>query len=169
MISAYAPQVGLDEEVKMSFWEDFYEFVCGISHTEKLFVGRDFNGNIGAMSEGYDDVHGSFYFRVYNGCSMYLLDISKTFDLVIANSNFPKKEKYLVTFQSSVSRSQIDYLLIKKIKSGALTKDIARELGDNLLTKDIALTVAKTAALERLYEALDDRGENKKLYRLAKA
>nr|XP_016461082.1 PREDICTED: uncharacterized protein LOC107784463 [Nicotiana tabacum] len=50
VISAYAPQVGLDEEVKRCFWEDFDEVVCGIPYTEKLFIGRDFNGHIGATS-----------------------------------------------------------------------------------------------------------------------
>ncbi|XP_019260404.1 PREDICTED: uncharacterized protein LOC109238409 [Nicotiana attenuata] len=60
IISAYAPQEGLDEEVKRCFWEDLDEMMRDILHTEKLFIGGDFNGHIGATSRGYDDVHGGF-------------------------------------------------------------------------------------------------------------
>ncbi|XP_019239648.1 PREDICTED: uncharacterized protein LOC109219627 [Nicotiana attenuata] len=52
IISAYAPQIGLDEEVKRRFWEDLDEMVRGIPHTEKLFIGGDFNGHIGATPGG---------------------------------------------------------------------------------------------------------------------
>lgn len=55
IISAYTPQVGLDEEVKMHFWEDD-EVVRGIVLTEKIFIGGDFNGHMGATSSGFDDV-----------------------------------------------------------------------------------------------------------------
>nr|XP_016450526.1 PREDICTED: craniofacial development protein 2-like [Nicotiana tabacum] len=50
IISAYAPQEGLDEESKRRFWEDLDEMVCGIPHTEKLLIGGDFNSHIGATS-----------------------------------------------------------------------------------------------------------------------
>ncbi|XP_075077377.1 uncharacterized protein LOC142164099 [Nicotiana tabacum] len=60
-ISAYAPQ-GLDREVKRHFWEDFDEMVHGIPHTEKFFIGGNFNGHIRATYEGYVDVHGGFGF-----------------------------------------------------------------------------------------------------------
>nr|XP_009767134.1 PREDICTED: uncharacterized protein LOC104218356 [Nicotiana sylvestris] len=62
VISAYASQVGLDQEVKRQFCEDLEEMVRGIPHTEKLFIGGDFNGYIGANARGYDDVHGGFGF-----------------------------------------------------------------------------------------------------------
>ncbi|XP_009629835.2 uncharacterized protein [Nicotiana tomentosiformis] len=52
IISAYAPQEGLDEESKRRFWEDLDEMVCGIPHTEKLLIGGDFNSHIGATSNG---------------------------------------------------------------------------------------------------------------------
>lgn len=38
MISAYAPQAGLDEEDKKRFLEDLDKVAWGIPHTEKLFV-----------------------------------------------------------------------------------------------------------------------------------
>ncbi|XP_009790636.1 uncharacterized protein [Nicotiana sylvestris] len=88
VISVYAPQVGLDKEVKRHFWEDLDEVVHGISHIEKLFIEGDFNGHIGWGDIWvYDDVHGGFGFRVRNGGGTSLLDFARAFDLVIANSS----------------------------------------------------------------------------------
>ncbi|KAM2180691.1 hypothetical protein ACFX1R_035510 [Malus domestica] len=38
VISAYAPQVGLDTSSKEKFWEDLGDLVQGIAQTEKLFI-----------------------------------------------------------------------------------------------------------------------------------
>lgn len=62
VVSAYAPQVSLDEEVKKLFWEDFDEVVRDILDTEKIFIRGDFNRYIDATSYGFDDVHGGFAF-----------------------------------------------------------------------------------------------------------
>ncbi|XP_009761097.2 uncharacterized protein [Nicotiana sylvestris] len=70
------------------------------------------------MSRGYDDLHGDFGFRVRNEGGTSLLDVSKDFNLVIANSSFPKNKEHRVTFQSSVARTKIDYLLLRKPNKG---------------------------------------------------
>ncbi|XP_016485432.1 uncharacterized protein LOC107805850 [Nicotiana tabacum] len=95
--------------------------VHGIPHTKKIFIGGDFNGHIGATFGGYDDVHGGFGFGDRNGGGTYLLDFSRMFDLVIANSSFPKNMEHLVTFRSSVAETQIDYLLYRKSDRGLCT------------------------------------------------
>nr|XP_016509117.1 PREDICTED: craniofacial development protein 2-like [Nicotiana tabacum] len=108
--------------------------VRGIPHTEKLFMGGDFNGHIGATSGGgYDDVHGGFGFGDRNGGGTSLLDFARAFDLVIANSSFPKKREHLVTFRSSVAETQIDYLLCRKSNRGLCT-DCKVIPSENLLT-----------------------------------
>ncbi|XP_049382987.1 uncharacterized protein LOC125847406 [Solanum stenotomum] len=122
----YAPQVGLGEEAKKLFYEDLDEAVRGIPITEKIVIGGDFNGHIGATSNGFDDVHGGFGFGERNGGGSSLLDFAKAFELVIANSCFPKKENHLVTFRSSVAKTQIDYLLLRKGDRG-LVKDCKEE------------------------------------------
>ncbi|XP_049410398.1 uncharacterized protein LOC125873518 [Solanum stenotomum] len=81
VISAYAPQVGLGEEVKKLFYEDLDEAVRGIPITEKIVIGGDFNGHIGATSNGFDDVHGGFGFGERNGGGSSLLDFAKAFEL----------------------------------------------------------------------------------------
>ncbi|XP_016494814.2 uncharacterized protein LOC107814005 [Nicotiana tabacum] len=77
-----------------------------IPHIEKLFIGGDFNGQIGASARGYDDVHGRYDFGDMNEG---------------ANSSFPKREEHLVTFQNSMGKTQIDYLLYKKCDKGLCT------------------------------------------------
>uniref|UniRef100_A0A1S3ZHN9 Craniofacial development protein 2-like n=1 Tax=Nicotiana tabacum TaxID=4097 RepID=A0A1S3ZHN9_TOBAC len=118
VISAYAPQVGLDEEVKRRFWEELDKVVRGTSPTEKLFIGGDFNGHIGSSSSGYGEVHGGFGCGVRNGGGTSLLDFARAFELVIVNSIFSKKEEHLITFRSMVAKTQIDYLLLLRCDKG---------------------------------------------------
>ncbi|KAG5591784.1 hypothetical protein H5410_042298, partial [Solanum commersonii] len=134
VISAYAPQVGLDEEAKKVFYEDLDEVVRGIPNTERIVIGGDFNGHIGATSNGFDHVHGGFGFGERNGGGTSLLDFAKAFELVIANSCFSKKENHLVTFRSSVAKTQIDYFLLKKGDRG-LCKDCKVIPSENLTTQ----------------------------------
>ncbi|KAG5608383.1 hypothetical protein H5410_019664 [Solanum commersonii] len=134
VISAYAPQVGLDEEAKKLFYEELDEVVRGIPSTERIVIGGDFNGHIGATSSGCDDVHGGFGFGERNGGGTSLLDFAKAFELVIVNSCFPKKENHLVTFRSSIAKTQIDYLLLRKGDRG-LCKDCKVIPSENLTTQ----------------------------------
>nr|XP_016435259.1 PREDICTED: uncharacterized protein LOC107761548 [Nicotiana tabacum] len=121
VISTYTPQVGLGKEVKKHFWDDLDEVVRGIPHAGKFFIGGDFNGNIGVIARGYDEVHGGFGFEDRNEGSTSLLDFDKAFDLVLANSYFQKWEQHLVTFWSKVARTRIDYLLLMRGYRGLCT------------------------------------------------
>ncbi|XP_059295582.1 uncharacterized protein LOC132048918 [Lycium ferocissimum] len=77
MVSAYAPQASQDEEIKRQFGEDLDEVVRGFSHSEKLFLGGDFNGHIGSSARGYDDVYGGFGFGDRNEGGTALLDFAE--------------------------------------------------------------------------------------------
>ncbi|XP_070017988.1 uncharacterized protein [Nicotiana sylvestris] len=114
VVSAYVSQAGLDEEIKSRFWEGLDEIVHSIPPAERLFIEGDFNGHIGSSAGGYTEVHGGFGFGERNGGDTSLLDFTKAFELVIANSSFPKWEEHLVTFKSLVARTQNDYLLLKR-------------------------------------------------------
>ncbi|XP_070013277.1 uncharacterized protein [Nicotiana sylvestris] len=133
VISAYAPHAGLSEEVKQRFWEGIYEIVRQVPPAEKLFIGGDFNGHIGASAGGYGEVHGGFGFGERKGGGTTLLDFAKDFGLVIANSRFPKRREHLVTFQNGVAKTQIDYLLLRRCDSevlGVSTAVSSRHKGD---------------------------------------
>ncbi|XP_019267605.1 PREDICTED: uncharacterized protein LOC109244901 [Nicotiana attenuata] len=114
-------EVGLNPEVKKQFWDDLDEMVRSIPHTEKLFIGGDFSGHIGASAGGYDDVHGGYDFRDSNEGGNSLLEFARAFDLVIDNSSFLKREEHLVTFRNLMGNTQIDYLLCRKCDKGLCT------------------------------------------------
>nr|XP_009795535.1 PREDICTED: craniofacial development protein 2-like [Nicotiana sylvestris] len=115
------PQAGFDEEVKRHFWENLNEVVRGVPLTEKLFIGGDFNGHIGESARGCDYVHSGFGFRGRKEAGISLLEFSKVFDLVIANTCFQKREDHLVTFWSTVAKTHIDYLFCRKYDRGMCT------------------------------------------------
>jgi exonuclease III len=52
VISAYAPQVGLSDDVKRRFWEDLEDMVRRVSNSEKLFIGGDLNGYVDTVRRG---------------------------------------------------------------------------------------------------------------------
>jgi exonuclease III len=52
VISAYAPQVGLNDDVKRRLWENLEDRVRGVSSSEKLFIAGDFNGYVGTVRGG---------------------------------------------------------------------------------------------------------------------
>ncbi|VFQ65628.1 unnamed protein product [Cuscuta campestris] len=122
VVSAYAPHVGLADEVKREFWDALDGVVVGFPLTEKVIIGGDFNGHIGESAEGFEDVHGGFGFGSRNPAGVSLLEFARASDMVVANSCFPKRDDHLATFVSGVGTTQIDYLLLRR--------------GDQVLCKD---------------------------------
>ncbi|PKU79532.1 ataxia telangiectasia mutated family protein [Dendrobium catenatum] len=51
IISAYAPQVGLDMSSKLNFWNDLEELIQNIPLEERVFIGGDLNGHVGKEVE----------------------------------------------------------------------------------------------------------------------
>ncbi|XP_016574444.1 uncharacterized protein LOC107872187 [Capsicum annuum] len=109
VISAYIPQVGLDKKEKKVFWEVLDEMVRFTLSSKKLFIGGDFNWHIGSVLGGYNYVHGGFSFEERNEGRASLLDFSSAYELWVANLGFSKKEEHLITFRSSMAKTQIDF------------------------------------------------------------
>nr|XP_016455818.1 PREDICTED: craniofacial development protein 2-like [Nicotiana tabacum] len=78
--------------------EELDEIVRSIPLVERLLIRGDFNGHIGSTAGGYGEVHGDFGYGDRNVGGTLLLDFAKAFEMVIANSSFPKREEHLVTF-----------------------------------------------------------------------
>jgi hypothetical protein len=56
VISAYAPQIGLNESVKMQFWEELNALVSSVLISEKLFIVEDLNEHVCSTRVGFDRV-----------------------------------------------------------------------------------------------------------------
>ncbi|KAM1219346.1 hypothetical protein ACFX2J_046190 [Malus domestica] len=111
VISAYAPQVGLDISSKEKFWEDLGDLVQGIAQTEKLFIGGDLNGHVGRETGNYGGFHGGHGFGERNEDGEAILDFAMAYDLFLANTFFKKREEHVITYKSGSSKTQIDFLL----------------------------------------------------------
>ncbi|XP_070026492.1 uncharacterized protein [Nicotiana sylvestris] len=148
VVSAYAPQVGLDEEIKRRFWEGLDDIVRSIPPSERLFIGGDFNGHIVSSAGGYTEVHGGFGFGERNGGGTSLLDFAKAFDLVIANSSFPERDEHLVTYQSLAAKTQIDYLLLRRCDR-RWCEDCKVILGETLATQHRFLVMGIDITIKR--------------------
>lgn len=153
VVSAYAPYISLDEEVKTRFWEELDAFLGDMSITKKVFICGDFNGHNGATPSGFDNVHGGSGFGVKNRGGNSFLNFARAFELAIANSCFPKKNDHLITFDSAVAKTQIDYLLMRKADRG-LCKDCKVIPSENLTTQHKLLVM----------DLENKRGGKKKLY-----
>ncbi|PWZ11227.1 Craniofacial development protein 2 [Zea mays] len=114
VISAYAPQVGLNENSKREFWEGLEDMVSSVPVGEKLFIGGDLNGHVGTTSTSFEGVHGGFGFGTRNQEGEEILNFALAYDMFIANTFFKKRQSHLVTFSSGQHTSQIDFVLLRK-------------------------------------------------------
>ncbi|XP_070032280.1 uncharacterized protein [Nicotiana tomentosiformis] len=101
------------------------------------------------MTDGvYDEVHGGFGFGDSNGGGTSLMDFSKVFELVIENTSFPKREEHLVTFQSMVAKTHIDYLHLRRCDKG-LCKDFKIITRESLATQHRLLVMDVNIMIKR--------------------
>jgi hypothetical protein len=89
VISTYAPQIGLNESVKMQFWEELDALVSSVLISEKLFIG-DFNGHVGSTRVDFDGVHEGFGYESRNQEGEGILNFALAYDLIVASTLFRK-------------------------------------------------------------------------------
>ena len=66
VISAYAPQVCLNESAKRQFWEDLDGLIRAVPSSGKLFIGGDLNEHVGTLNAGFEAVHRGFRYGSRN-------------------------------------------------------------------------------------------------------
>jgi exonuclease III len=88
-ISTYAPQIGLNESVKMQFWEELNALVSSVPISEKLFIG-DLNRHVGSTRVGFEGDHWGFRYRSRNQEREGILNFVLAYDLIVANTLFRK-------------------------------------------------------------------------------
>ena len=113
-ISVYAPQCGLPEAVKDSFYDQLQSLVAKIPASETLIPLGDWNGHVGSGSCGFEEVHWGRGFGERNAEGERVLEFAFANDLVVGNTCFKKKESHLITYNSGNHRTQIDLILYRK-------------------------------------------------------
>ena len=82
--------------------------------SEKLLIGGDLNGHVGATNVGFERVHGGFGYGSRSQEGEDVLNFASAYDLLTANTLFRKRESHLVTFRSGQHSSQIDFILDRR-------------------------------------------------------
>jgi hypothetical protein len=90
VISAYAPQIGLNESIKRQFCEQLDALVSSVPISEKLFIGGDLNGHVGSTRVCFDGVHVGFGYGSRNQEGEGILNFALAYDLFVTNTLFKK-------------------------------------------------------------------------------
>ena len=162
IISSYAPQSGLSESEKDTFFFNLLSCISIVPAEEMLLVCGDLNGHVGKMSSGFEDLHGGHGYGVRNPEAARILELCVAADLVIANTFFTMCDCQLLTFRSGNACSQIDYILFRKSDfiSVCDVKVIGGEecvpqhkllVRDKYIIQQITLYTTKTKIMEIVY------------------
>jgi exonuclease III len=115
VISAYAPQVGCEEEMKEKFCNEWEDLVANIRTDERVVVCGDMNAHVGKeRADGWEGERGHFGYGVRNKEGDRLLEAAQALGLYIVNTGFCKRDEHLITYASGGRCSQIDYMLVRK-------------------------------------------------------
>jgi hypothetical protein len=114
VISAYAPQIGLNESTKMQLWEELNTLVSNVLISEKLFIRGDLNGHVCSTRLGFNEIHGGFGYESTNQEGEGILNFTLAYDLIVANTLFRKRVSHLVTFSSGQHCNQIDFIIARR-------------------------------------------------------
>lgn len=91
IISAYAPQQGCSQDEKNEFWNQLEDSISQVPGNEQLMLAGDLNGHIGRCRDGYERWHGGETIGGRNEEGDRVLEIARTYDLMIVNTFFTKK------------------------------------------------------------------------------
>jgi hypothetical protein len=134
IVSAYAPQVGRPYQEKEEFWFSMVKLLSGVSEDESIFVGADLNGHVGKVPDGFEGVHGGHGYGKRNAEGEMLLEFAVAMDLVVGNTFFVKDDTKKITYQSGDSKSQIDYILVRR-KDKSFLKNVTVINGEACITQ----------------------------------
>ena len=150
VVSAYAPQVGLDAALRQQFWEDLEEVVQRVPIGEQLIIGGDLNGHVGSGRDGFESVHGGFGMGNRNEAGSGIMEFAQAYDLSIMNTWFKKQESHLVTYRSGERATQIDYFLVRRARRTSY-KDCKVIPGESAVTQHrlLVLDFRKTKVWRR--------------------
>ncbi|XP_037777009.1 craniofacial development protein 2-like [Penaeus monodon] len=111
--SVYAPQAGGIDEEKEQFWAALQELE-EVDENERCIFGGDMNGHVGSGNEAISRIHGGNAYGNGDEDGEKVIDLALSFDMVIGNTLFRKRNEHLITYKSGNRASQIDFLLYRR-------------------------------------------------------
>src|SRR5437867_3684120 len=95
IIQIYAPTSTSDEEVTDKFYESLQDVMDKAHKGDVLLIMGDFNAKVGEGAEGR--TVGKFGLEIRNESGDKLIDLSKTNNMVITNTQFKQHKRRLYT------------------------------------------------------------------------
>ncbi|KAK4299957.1 hypothetical protein Pmani_027812 [Petrolisthes manimaculis] len=129
VISAYAPQVGGDEDEKDRFWQDLDRVWEGIPNEERIVVAGDLNGHVGMNNMAIEGVHGGHGHGIVNNEGERIIDFEVASDMAILNTFYDKND--YTTYSSGQQDTQLDYILYKRNNMN----EVIRQAGEDIFGK----------------------------------
>ena len=100
IISAYAPQQGLSNDVKDKLYSDLMTHISEIGEREIIILGGDLNGHVGETTSGFENVHGGFGYGLRNAEGERILELDLAMGMAICNTFFCKRSSQIITYSS---------------------------------------------------------------------
>jgi len=114
IFSVYAPQAGGTDEEKEQFWAALQEELEKVDESERCIIGGDMNGHVGSGNDAISRIHGGNAYGNGDEDGEKVIDLALSFDMVIGNTLFRKRNEHLITYKSGDRASQIDFLLYRR-------------------------------------------------------
>ena len=124
VISAYAPTLASEEDIKDQFYESLHEVLSRVRRSDKLVLLGDFNARVGRNSEiwpGVIDRHGV---GKMNSNGLRLLTLCAEHNLSISNTFFRIRNMYKASWMHPRSRHWhlIDYIIYRHRDIGSVSR-----------------------------------------------
>ena len=116
IISAYAPTLQAEEEVKDQFYCALTQLLQRVHREDKLWILGDFNARVGTDADVWPGVLGHHGIGNMNSNGLRLLTFCSEFDLTITNTHFQRKNIHKNTWKhpGSGHGHMIDHVITRK-------------------------------------------------------
>ena len=116
IISAYAPTLTSQDEVKEKFYADLKALLLTIPPSDKVLLLGDFNARIGSDHNQWKHVMGPHGVGKINSNGVLLLSMCTELDLMITNTIFRQANKYKTTWMHPRSKHWhlIDFVITRR-------------------------------------------------------
>ena len=114
VISAYAPQVGCNEEEKEEFWNLLGGLVAKILEKDTVWIGADLNGHVGVGNQDASKAIGKYGVGERNDSGDRIVEFAMANELAVVNTYFKKRSSRCITYASGGKEAQMDYILCRR-------------------------------------------------------